>query len=718
MSGSQDHENSRLRIVAFLRQPWMKSASGWKFNLLAGLLLLLAGLISFDARDNQWQERTANEAFLFADGSPLVSSNDAGYFLAHARDYQENRFDFDHFRNWPDNTDGSSLPQDARDIPLLSVIIAELADMFHDGDLLMAGNAMLPFTAFLTAFAIGLAFWAAGFPAEGALAGLGTCLSFSYFARTSIGRIDTDQLILFFIALILAAILLASRQKDWPRRLIFIVLAAGLFHLFKWWYDRDLFIFLFPGIVFAVMLTARLRFGDALISACVFLLLINPVDFIQSLVPVVIDSLTRLEILPPELAEFDSTINFPDTFETISELEKSSLLTNLEHITGSSWLGLAGIAGAGIWMVLFPAPGMAFLPFAALGLMSGIVGQRFAFYAAPVLWFGLGWLFLSFIRLLQQGLRRRHDAEAIPARDGFVPSLPVLAGGFIALLSTATFLLHYSADKGLAPIRPAYSPMVVNGFAQLGKLDQGRGGVIATWWDYGYIAHFKSGLATLHDPGGQRGPRTYLIGHGLIQPDPDLFLNTLRFIAQKGGDGISAHGQTAQDLSEAIASIAQTPMPDHPIYIVLTGQMTGNWLDSIARLGLHDTFRDLPPSPALLQQYRYYNYNCQQTGAQEMRCGDERIDLEQGTINGQPVLSLLVQSENGFAQHAKDYQRPDRYTLLIEKMENAPDQIYIISPQMWRSSFNQLYRLGLFNTERLKLILDHYPQMRVFEVLR
>ena len=47
---------------------------------------------------------------------------------------------------------------------------------------------------FLTAVMIMIAFGAAGFWLEGAIAGAGGALSLAYLGRSSAGRIDTDQL--------------------------------------------------------------------------------------------------------------------------------------------------------------------------------------------------------------------------------------------------------------------------------------------------------------------------------------------------------------------------------------------------------------------------------------------------------------------------------------------------------------------------------------------
>ena len=709
MSGNQNPQHGISQIYARLRQPWMNSGTGWIYNLMAVGLILLAGLINYDARDSQWQEWQANKAVFFADGSPLVSTTDAGYFLSYAQDYQEDRFDFPQSRSWPDNLDEPPEIDGPFDIPLLSVILKHLADTFYQGDLLMAGNAMIPFTAFLTAIAIGVCFWVAGFPAEGAIAGVGAGLSHAYFVRTSIGRIDTDQLILFFIFLILAVILLACRQPDRRRGIFFILLAAGVFHLFHWWYDRPLFLTLIPGVVFASAFMHRVGWKTCLIYTGLFILAINPIDVALSITPVILDGLGRLDLISTSITQ--SSLSFADPAGTITELSNYSFTAVLNRITGSFWISLTGMVGAGIWMMLYPARGIIFLPFIGLGLMSTFVGQRFAFYAAPMIWFGIGWLVLTLIRALQSQIRHQISSDRISGQ------LPAIGVGVAVILLLSSFQLTSIERRGLNPVRPSFPSPIIRDFTRLAAIDQGQGGVIASWWDYGYFAHFKTGLPTLHDPGSKGGGRTFLIARGFIDPNPNTLINSVRFLAQEGSDGIDENGQTLAILNKAIDASVQSASLDIPIYITVTGQMA-SWLRSMATHGLHNPANNTAPSEAALGEYGYFPLRCQQTGERELLCNNQKFNLNDGTVDGQPALSEVVKTENGFVRDAKNYNRPGRYTLLLEKTGENPTQVFIVPHRAWISSFNQLYRLGLHDETRLKLILDHFPAMRVYEVVK
>jgi hypothetical protein len=49
ISGNSDQQNGFSKFYARLHRPWMKSDTGWIYTLLAAALILLAGLINYDA---------------------------------------------------------------------------------------------------------------------------------------------------------------------------------------------------------------------------------------------------------------------------------------------------------------------------------------------------------------------------------------------------------------------------------------------------------------------------------------------------------------------------------------------------------------------------------------------------------------------------------------------------------------------------------------------
>ena len=138
---------------------------------------------------------------------------------------------------------------------------------------------------------------------------------------------------------------------------------------------------------------------------------------------------------------------------------------------------------------------MIFLPFVIMGLLSVIAGRRYAFFAAPFIWFGFGWLMMTIPRLVL----------SYKGWDGKIPplaqTLTSLGVGAVLLIGTAGWL-----DRGYVP-RATFDRGITKTFQDVGRLAGSESGIIATWWDYGYYAHFHSGgMATLHDGGNQKTP--------------------------------------------------------------------------------------------------------------------------------------------------------------------------------------------------------------------
>ena len=168
---------------------------------------------------------------------------DAGYFLGIAQSLsrQGTPNDFSARRSFPDGKkyaqhDADTTPAKA---PLLSTLIYWLADNDTPHSLLETGNMVIPVTATITALAIILCFGATGYWLEGSVAAVGGGLSMAYLQRSSIGRIDTDQLNLGFFYLIFGLAIWAGRAKHWQVSLGVTILAGLTARLFMAWYGKS-----------------------------------------------------------------------------------------------------------------------------------------------------------------------------------------------------------------------------------------------------------------------------------------------------------------------------------------------------------------------------------------------------------------------------------------------------------------------------------------------
>ena len=180
-------------------------------------------------------------------------------------------------------------------------------------------------------------------------------------------------------------------------------------------------------------------------------------------------------------------------------------------MTSHAGIGAIGVIGFIGFLIARPSKGLVFLPFFMMGMLSFIAGRRFAFFAAPFVWFGVAWLSLTLTRIICRRVQKKMAQKEIP----FIQETAVLAVSAVMVMGTASILTFNYMP------RPSFDRPTVETFAQMRNLNGDKAGIFASWWDYGYMAHFKSGMMTIHDGGAQKTPRTHLFARGLVSPNKE-----------------------------------------------------------------------------------------------------------------------------------------------------------------------------------------------------
>ena len=171
----------------------------------------------------------------------------------------------------------------------------------------------------------------------------------------------------------------------------------------------------------------------------------------------------------------------------------------MAHTTGSAKLFILCFVGLVLWAVRHPVIAVAMSPLFGLGLLNFFIGNRFLFYATPMLWFGLAYCITFLTNVIAHN-------RSLPAR-GFwrsagLPSFSVVLGLLIVWFNSPTTYVP----------KPSFTGDTLSGFAFLdGKFDPDAA-VVATWWDYGYASTFLNGLPVLHFGGSVNTPTTYFGG--------------------------------------------------------------------------------------------------------------------------------------------------------------------------------------------------------------
>ena len=684
-------------------RPWLVVSGHRIIHVTSAVLICLALFASAHMRVWQYDQWSDAQDIYYVEDFPAYSTTDAAYFLLVAQEIKTHGTskDLSRYRSYPDSIDNvPALERSILDEPLLGVFISYLSPNASLESLSMTAHGLLPISVMLTALAVILAFGAAGFWNEGAIAALGSSLSSAFLGRTSAGRLDTDQLNLGFFYLIIALIIGAGRVKNIWLALMLCGAAAAVTHLFHWWWPKPILNwFYLLGLVWLTYCFSRSLTRTALLGV-VYLALISTLNFGPSVY----------------VSEFTATITsfgqmkLPNTFDAIAELEVLSAGEFLSALMGNVWLGGLAILGIAGWVCVSPVFAVIFIPAICLAAMNTVFGNRVVFFAAPVFWFGLAWFALTSGRYV---VCRLIQGNVKTPSTGFVGVQACLA---FAMLATTYFFSFNPLSKPYVP-DTAFSREVVEGFRYLGdhvrQTENQRQPVIATWWDYGYTASLFSKLPTLIDGGTQRGPKTHLLARALMSRDQGESARILKFIGNDGTDGVVQNSASNAALA---AAFLRGPTNDRlDIYLVLTNKMS-QWMPSITALGLWDSETGTPlPVHRGSNQLFYGDLACTGNGAL-INCSGRRYNLQEGTVDGRAVLSGAVQTDDGRRGASIDYPNPSGFYLQFNRLGGKAWSDQLIHPRLYHSTFNRLFYHGDFNPDHFTPLIDAYPYYRVYKI--
>ncbi len=382
--------------------------------LFVGVLLICFS-VSVIVRYKQFETWEKTPTFYFVGERPLMTTLDAPFWLLQAREYNKMNFagapvnisdsGKDEHSNMEtsipekflDNSHSTttSLERSYKDVPLLSFLIAHLSPYFNH-NYYLTGTIIVPILASLFIIPIGFYFFIIGLPVSGLMGGLIGTFASGYFMRSSIGRIDTDMLNLFFPSLAALLILLASRAKTERSILLFSAGSGLILFLFHWWYYKAGFTMVYFALLIFYLFVKKIRFSTILISALLFILCANPGIFMSS--TGTIQSFLKDYFYIEEAREFVGDIvgppaTFPNTMTTISEVDHLQFEEVFRRILVKPFFNWLGIISFFCLVVLRWRDLVPWLPMLALGLMSFQSSNRFIMYLAPFIGIGLGWLF-------------------------------------------------------------------------------------------------------------------------------------------------------------------------------------------------------------------------------------------------------------------------------------------------------------------------------------
>jgi hypothetical protein len=646
-------------------------------------------------------------------------------------------------------------------------LIAHLAPFFNH-NYYLTGTLLIPSLASLFILPLGIFFFQIGVPASGLLGGLIGTFAGGYYMRSSIGRIDTDMLNLFFPLLAAFLILLVSRAKT-ERSVFLFSTGAGLcLFLFQWWYGKPGFTLAYFAVLIFSQFIQRIRFRTILVSALLFVLCAHPGTFLSgtSNINNFLKGYFSIEGTPEVVIDNRTTpASFPNTMTTISEVDQVQMDEVLRRILSNTlfaWAGFIGFFGLAVlrWRVLLPL-----VPMLALGLLSFHSSNRFIMYLAPFTGIGLGLLFhlviegvfyffttgnmynnvigesqkfkeesikgkgslwALFYSLVAgthletttkdtdnkgKGEREKGDDERLKGKGSLWKGREIDWLGWARqgtlYLGVGVFFLGISSQTAISFVPgPSIHTGLYATFFEVKKRVP-KDSALLTWWDYGYAITDATGLATFHDGGAQTSPKTFFIARGLISADQDELYDITQYLATEGNRGISENNTSPEALWAAVRNPQLRPWD--PIYLFFTADMTGKY-GAISKLGSWDIVSGGSKPRG------YQNLACNKITNDEMNCRGAKINLKDGKINNQVQLKRLLFIRNGRVLREQDFGNAQGYTLQLLVSGQRIVEVQLIDEVVFRSNYNQMFLLGRYREDLYEETYNAFPFSRLYRV--
>ena len=671
---------------------WLKPMMPTRWMVV---LIVLAGLIAagMNGYVRYWQYdvwEQNSQIFYLDDGTPLFTTTDAPYFLGVAQAIKQDG-DFQSFnamRQYPRIKKAFEVnpPEpNLRDTPLLSVVLSMMASDSSPKSLLEAGHRLIPVTAILTALMIICAFGAAGYWLEGSIAAAGGGLSLAYLQRSGAGRIDTDQLNLGFFYLMTGLVIWAARAKSERASIILAALTGTIFWVFDWWYSKPILGWCFFGCFLILSFVCRRKLNILLLQSILFLGLSGLVY-------------KGLDISGDSAYFVDSFqiegMVFPNTFDTITEIQHLQISDILGRLSGSILVGTFSLIGLGLWVIRHPVLAVPFFPAAAFVLLNFVIGNRAIFYSAPVFWFGFAWLLLTTMRYVSTKITYTKLIKSV------VPLFMVIMFCFVWVASPTKYLQY-----------PTFEKSIINHFQNLKDVLPKSELVIASWWDYGYMSMFMNGHPTFHDGGSQLTPITYIIANNLIRNSQEQAANEFHILSD------FSYEKVIQNRLSGFGGTSETPTE---VYLVLTKDME-RWMPSISKIGAFDIKAGKPyqfDGVKTGYQLRYDKVECKPTDSnQEFICNGDRLNLASGQLGNNVILDGIAVSMDGRQTGGRKFPKANTPFVLHSEVGAAANRNLLLHRDLYFSVFHQLFYLNRADPKYFELVYDGFPDMRVFKVL-
>jgi undecaprenyl-diphosphooligosaccharide--protein glycosyltransferase len=471
-------------------------------NLVYYLLFLVVLAFGLYIRFDDVQFWKANEHLFFYKGEPLYSEYDSFFFARLAKDMEEGLYrpgKIDPFRFFPDNSSQAKIDKEEF-APKYGISGTFISNIFYFLSQLTGLSVawltwyLIPFLAISPAVPLFFYLKRLKLPFAGLAGGIVMLSAPMYLGRTNLMRLDHDVLNLTFPILIAFLFYLFFVSQTQRKKLIFVSLASLTLIFYQLWYGHSNLCFvLVLTFILYYLWEKRFKLSSFKREDYLYLgLLILPQVWYLYAGPyhLYLQVKTLVFGLKEQTSAEKLFSDFPNIFQSISELQRLSFKEVFATATYSTAFGVAGLIGAFLLFIFHFRSLFFLLPFFGIGLLTFVSGARFAMYLSPFVGLGLGYL----VHLLFEKL--------LPMMELFVEERK----RSFALLLTGTllFLALIFASRGAvsAVSTPKVHSFLVKDMDWI-KHNTPKNSVIWTWWDYGYAFQLYARRATIHDGGSQ-----------------------------------------------------------------------------------------------------------------------------------------------------------------------------------------------------------------------
>jgi hypothetical protein len=313
--------------------------------------------------------------------------------------------------------------------------------------------------------------------------------------------------------------------------------------------------------------------------------------------------------------------------------------------------------------------------------MSFFVGDRFYIYIIPIFWFGLFYMIKVCITKIKVNT---HVAT-------FIAILFICAVFFTHYSPRCFFVFEKTCHAKVTLFRfPTIDVTNATKFANEDLIQENN--TLLAWWDYGYYLELHTKFNLVLSPGNQFGNTT----HNFIDA---VLLD----------DEVVAH-QKLKDLNQYSYNTANKELKTNKIYILVNRDFIYKipyFYEASSNVKITKHKKEIAMNPLA----------CQKKSADEMWCNKTLINYKNGTVNQSPgIFKIIYLDQQGKFLSEKILNKKGTNTLVHFSLGKDITQNNIMIPKWMSETILVKLYLGQFNPKLFKLVSNHFPDARIYEL--